>query len=228
MKNAKAAWRVGILCVLKSCLLHTPFPASRLCVLLEIITLVPILWKLINVWQNFDQSLLIIRRRLGWPVRQILFLSLNHFRHLTPADWPPAIRAAMNATLAPDWDFHARARALWREQVRAYGERRLQRDADGFRELRRLLVEACGGEQLEERGRREFVTACVFNSQQPDCARQRQALMCMLQVYDTCLTGSRVHFISFRIKPGVDCPRMAKQEAELDADLEEEPEMNIK
>ncbi len=175
------------------------------------------------MWQDFDQSLLIFRRRLGWPIRQILFLSLNHFRHLTPEDWPPAVRAAMNATLALDWDFHSRARALWYEQVLAYGEHRLQRDADGFEELRRLLVEACDGEQLEERGRREFVTACVFNSQQPDCARQRRVLQCMLHVYDACLAGSRLQFIAFRVNPAVDCPRMTKQQSELEAELEATP-----
>jgi hypothetical protein len=92
----------------------------------------------------------------------------------------------MNATLAPDWDFHARTRSLWREQVRAYGERRLLHAADSFRELRQMLVDACGGQPLEERGRREFVAACVFNSSQPDCARQRRALGCMLRVYDGC------------------------------------------
>jgi hypothetical protein len=96
----------------------------------------------------------------------------------------------MNVTLAPDWDFHERARALWHEQVLAYGEQRLQRDADSFEELRRLLVAACNGERLEERGRRDFVPACVFNSGQPDCARQRRALGCMLRVYDAC-RGSR-------------------------------------
>jgi hypothetical protein len=96
----------------------------------------------------------------------------------------------MNATLAPDWDFHAQARTLWRKQVRAYGEPRLLRDANDFQELRRLLVAACGGEQLEERGRREFVAACVFNPSQPDCTRQRRALDCMLRVYDGC-RGSR-------------------------------------
>ena len=154
---------------------------------------------------------------MGWPVRQILFLSLNHFRHLTPADWPLDIRATMNATLASDWDFHARARALWHEQVRAYGERRLLRDADGFQELRRILVEACGGQPLEERGRREFLTACVFNSRQPDCARQRQVLQCMLNVFDACLGGSHLPLsVAVRTNSSVDCPRVAKQKAELE------------
>ena len=136
--------------------------------------------------QEFDGSLLLFRRRLGWQIRQVLYVSLNHFRHFTPADWPPTIRSEMNATLAQDWTFHAQARHLWGAQVRAYGEERLRRDAERFGELRRLLLGACGGGQLEQRGRREFVAACVFNASQPDCSSQRAALRCILYAYDLC------------------------------------------
>ncbi len=134
----------------------------------------------------------------------------------------------MNTTLASDWDFHARASGIWHKQVRAYGERRLLRDVDGFQELRRMLVEVCGGQPLEERGRLEFLTACVFNSRQPDCARQRLVLQCMLNVFDACLGGSHVLSIAARINSSVDCQRVAKQKAELEevpeaeaADLQE-------
>ena len=136
--------------------------------------------------QEFDSSLLLFRRRLGWPLRQLLYVSLNHFRHPAPADWPPAIRAAMNATLAPDWAFHARARALWDDQVRSYGARRLAADARAFRELRRRLVASCGARQPEERGRREFLTACIFDRNQTHCRQQHRALVCVLRAYDRC------------------------------------------
>ena len=80
-------------------------------------------------------------------MRQILYISLNHYRHLTAADWPPHLRANMNSTLAPDWAFHAEARALWAAQVRTYGEQRLGEDAAAH--ARRVAAVGAAGSVLE-------------------------------------------------------------------------------
>jgi hypothetical protein len=139
--------------------------------------------------QQFDESLLLFRRRLGWPIRQILYISLNHYRHLTPADWPPHLRDQMNSTLAPDWAFYAGARALWAAQARAYGEQRLAEEAARFGELRGLLLEACNGQKLEEYTKESFAKACVFDGRQRHCSQQKSAQRCVLHTFDRCLSN---------------------------------------
>jgi uncharacterized membrane protein YgcG len=139
----------------------------------------------------------LLRRRAGWAVRQLLYVSQNHFRHLGPGDWPAGVRAAMNATLAPDWAFHAGARALRAAQARAaYGgdfsgdgdaEERLARDAAALGRLRALLIARCGAAAVaaEGRGRGEFVRPCVlFPHRECDTGA---ALACLLREYDACL-----------------------------------------
>ena len=161
--------------------------------------------------QQFDESLLLFRRRLGWPIRQILYISLNHYRHLTPADWPPHLRDQMNSTLAPDWAFYAGARALWAAQARAYGEQRLAEEAARFGELRGLLLEACNGQKLEEYTKESFAKACVFDGRQRHCSQQKSALWCVLHAFDVCHGRPSLPFarrLRDRLESTRTCPRV--------------------
>jgi len=114
---------------------------------------------------DFDAFVLMLRRRMGWPLRQVLYQPLLAPSHPTAADWPSVYIKALNNTpkVRSDWVFYAGAMEIAADQRRAFGSGKFMSQLDEFGALRQELVRKCD---------------------RPDSG---PLLTCMISTYDRCV-----------------------------------------
>lgn len=114
---------------------------------------------------DFAAFALILRRRMGWPLRQVLYPPLAATSHPKLADWPRVYATALNNTpkVRSDWVFYDGALAIAADQRRAFGLAKFTAQVDEFGALRQELVRKCD---------------------RPDGGA---LLACMLATYDRCV-----------------------------------------
>jgi hypothetical protein len=135
----------------------------------------------VGLMHRLDESLILFMHRFGWSPREILYVSLNHYKHPQPEDLPAGYMARLNATLQPDWHFYAGVHRLWERQLQQLGASRMAVETQAFKRLRTMLLQECGGDFAESRGTSTYRPACKHN-----CG-EGQVLDCILARYDLCI-----------------------------------------
>ena len=113
----------------------------------------------------FSSFLVMLRRRMAWPLRQIIHTPVAPPNQPTSSDWPPIYVEALNNTpkVRADWVFYEGAMQIAADQRLAFGAEKFDLQVEEFEALQGELVRKC------------------------DEPSSGAVLRCMLELFDRCV-----------------------------------------
>ncbi|XP_051900499.1 galactose-3-O-sulfotransferase 2-like [Pristis pectinata] len=100
-------------------------------------------FDLVLLAEYFDESLVLLREALCWPIEDMAYFRLNARLRLSVAPLAPAASSKLRQWNSLDWSLYSRFNRSFWERVARYGAVRMERDVSQLREIRRRLGATC-------------------------------------------------------------------------------------
>jgi len=137
---------------------------------------------MIGFTDKLEEFLIMLRRRLGLPsIKEVVYLSTNHYRHPSVSDWPLPVVNKLNSSspLVSDYIFINKAKEQYHEQRRTFGSDRMLKELTSFQHILDDARGVCDLRDLENRGLREFMPPCSRS-----CEGHSRLLKCFMKRFD--------------------------------------------
>jgi len=137
---------------------------------------------MIGLTEKFDEFVIMVRRRLGIrTIKELIYMSANHYRHPQLNDWPQRLVTLLNNSFPVNSDqkFMNKARAQYMEQVNSFGASRLATEVKTFSGMLDDMRGHCDLRDLENRASRHFMPPCSHH-----CEGHAKVHKCFHQRFD--------------------------------------------